>query len=250
MASVVLALRIAQKKRRSITGGRVVGCLHKDGGHACTERRGRDLSHRADKILIRLSDLACGRRVQIDTCQDVDICSTQLALPSASTLFLFVVVSPYSEEVVLHIRTDARRRVSYSHDSTSRAPAPWRRRTSQSGLYGLMLISLEPQLYRRCPAKCNPGIMHVYLPALMYTAGATASAHVRANARKGRKPFLRSMDLPSRRESRRWYEALALSYTSSRPSALLSSGITMPATTRVQGSRGGGNHAVRCDAPP
>ena len=165
-----------QKKRRSITGGGVVGRLHKDGGHACTERRGRDLGHRADKVLIRLSDVACGRRVQIDTCQGVDICSTQLALPGASTLVLFVVVSPYGEEVVLHIHHEQCRRVSHSHDSPSRAPAPWRRCASQSGLYGMRRISLEPLLYRRCPAQCNPRIVHVYLPALMYTAGAPASA--------------------------------------------------------------------------
>src|SRR5215813_12185322 len=171
MASVVLALRIAQKKRRSITGGGVVGGLHKDGGHARTERRGRDLGHRADKVLIRLSDLACWRRVQIDTRQDVDICSAQRALPGASTLFLFVVVSSCGEEVVLHIHHEQRRRVSRRHDSPSRrAHAPWHRRVSESGLYGMLRIALQHLLYRRCPAKCNMRIVHVYLPALMYTA--------------------------------------------------------------------------------
>src|SRR5262245_35045520 len=117
MASVVLALRIVQKKRWSIIGGGVVDCLYKNSSHACTECRGRDLGHRTDKVLIRLSDLACWRRVQIDTRQSVDICSTQLALPSASTLFLFVVVSPCGEEVVLHIYNEQRRRVSRCHDS-------------------------------------------------------------------------------------------------------------------------------------
>src|SRR5262249_15489602 len=95
MAPVVLALRIAQKQWRSIPGGRVVGRLHKDGGHACPQRRGRDRGHRANEVLIRLADRACGRRVHIDPCQGVEIGRAQLALPGASTLVLFVVVSPY-----------------------------------------------------------------------------------------------------------------------------------------------------------
>src|SRR5262245_39381264 len=83
MAPVVLTLWVAQKKRRSIPGGGIVGRLHKDGGHAGTERRGRDLGHRADKVSIGLADRACGRWVQIDMCQNVNICSAQLALPGA-----------------------------------------------------------------------------------------------------------------------------------------------------------------------
>src|SRR2546425_11032822 len=60
MAPVVLALRSAQKQRRSIPGGGDVGRLHKDGGHACLERRGHDLGDRADEVLIRLARLAWG----------------------------------------------------------------------------------------------------------------------------------------------------------------------------------------------
>src|SRR5262249_7791848 len=170
MAPVVLALQIAQKQRWSITRGGVGGRLPKDSGHARAGRRGRDPRHRADEVLIWLTDLPCGRWVQIDTCQGVDIRRAQLALPGASTLCLFVVVSPCSEEVVLHIHHEQRRRVSHRHDSPSRAQAPRRRRASRGGLSDLMRIALEPLLYRRCPAQCNTRIVPVSLPALMYTA--------------------------------------------------------------------------------
>ena len=56
----------------------------------------------------------------------------------------------------------------------------------------MLRLSLKHLLYRRCPAPCNMRIVHGYLPALMYTAGATASAPGRALARLGRKPFLRN----------------------------------------------------------
>jgi hypothetical protein len=36
-----------------------------------------------------------------------------------------------------------------------------------------MRLSLAYILYGRCPAQYNRRIVHVYLPALMYTAGAT-----------------------------------------------------------------------------
>src|SRR5437667_7096291 len=109
----------------------------------------------------------------------------------------------------------------------------------------MMLISLEHLLYRRCPAKCNTRIVHVYLPALMYTAGATASAQGEALPTKlvlfpagGRRVDGTRRSLCHTRVHRPLHRRHPASPCRPR---------LMPATTRAQGPRGGENHAVRCD---